>query len=446
MLGFLVLGFSACGDDDDQPNVEVTGTITDKVQADAQFSILTAALARTGLDQRLDVPTQRFTLYAPTDAAFNASGVDLASLSDEELTNILNYHVIAGNVLRAGDYATGRSQANSNNRTALGTRDPAVALPLTFDNDGGTIRINDMATAGDAIEAVNGVIYPIDMLLTPPDAAAVATLDGRFTTLLAALERTGLDQVLADSGTYTIFAPTDDAFDAYGVDLATISTPNLTKLLAYHVLPSAFLNTDIPGGMSFQTTASMSGPDDSPLSLMINKVTTNDVDSITINSSARVVAANVVSTNAVIHAIDEVLEFQDVVDFVVMADMLDSLQAALTAAGLVDDLMGDGPFTVFAPNNAAFAAAGDTIATLTTEQLGEVLRYHVLLDNVRSSELTTGDVTTLNGQTLGVNVPTDAPPVLITQDSMITNFVTTDIQGTNGVVHIIDGVLLPDLD
>ena len=93
-----------------------------------------------------------------------------------------------------------------------------------------------------------------------------------------------------------------------------------------------------------------------------------------------------------------------------MADMLDSLQAALTAAGLVDDLMGDGPFTVFAPNNAAFAAAGDTIATLTTEQLGEVLRYHVLLDNVRSSELTTGDVTTLNGQTLGVNVPTGRPP------------------------------------
>ena len=247
MLGFLVLGFSACGDDDDQPNNPEIGTITTIINEDPQFSTLAAAFARTEVGQRLNVPTQRFTLYAPTNQAFENANIDLASLSDAELTNILNYHVIAAThcVRMTTPPAAHRLTPTTEPHSAPAT--PAVALPLTFDNDGGTIRINDMATAGDAIEAVNGVIYPIDMLLTPPDAAAVATLDGRFTTLLAALERTGLDQVLADSGTYTIFAPTDDAFDAYGVDLATISTPNLTKLLAYHVLPSAFLNTDIPG-------------------------------------------------------------------------------------------------------------------------------------------------------------------------------------------------------
>ena len=444
LLVALVTGFSACGDDDDRPDNPVIGTITDIIQDDPQFSTLAAAIARTEVVDRLDVPTIAFTVFAPTNDAFTAAGIDLASVSDQELTNILNYHIIRGSYLRSanGDFAEGRSQVNSNNGTALGTRDPAVFLPLTFDNSGGTIRIDEVANASTGIEAVNGIIYPIDMVLTPPDAAAAAALDGRFTILLDALARTGLDQVLADSGTYTIFAPTDDAFAASGIDLSLLSTENLRDILAYHVLPVAFTAADIPGGMSFQTTLSEDGPDDSLLSLMLTK----DGDSISINSSANVVAPSVLSTNAIIHGIDEVLEMQDLVDFVVMAGMLDSLQAALTTVGLVDDLMGEGPFTVFAPNNAAFTAAADTIATLTTEQLTDVLRYHVILDNLRSTDLEAGDLTTINGQTVNVNITDDNPPVLITQDSTQVNFVTLDVQATNGVIHIIDGLLLPNLE
>ena len=439
LLCALVLGFTACGDDDDTPNNPVIGSITDIVQGEAEFTTLAAALERTGLAGTLDQAAGRFTVFAPTNAAFTAAGVDLTSLSDGELRNILAYHVLNGTIIRDGDIAQGRSEENSFNTTGPGE----AALPLTFDNDGSSIRINDMATiTGERILAVNGSIYAIDMLLLPPTIVDRAVLDGRFTTLVGALERTGLDEVLSDTGAYTVFAPTDAAFTALGVDLATISEENLTNILLYHVLGTSIPAANIPAGMSFQTTLNTTGPDDSPLSLLLSA----QDDSVVVNGEANVVATDVFSTNGVVHAVDRVLMPQSIVDFVVKSEMLDSLQQALTAAGLVNDLMGDGPFTVFAPVNAAFTAAADTVATLTQEQLREVLLNHVILDNIRSTDLEDGDLTTLSMESITVSVVDSIPPVLITQDSTQVNFITTDIQATNGVLHLIDGVLLPDLE
>ena len=445
LLCSLVLGLSSCGDDDESPNNPVIGSITDIVQGDAQFSVLAAALERTDLAIRLDQPTARYTLFAPTDAAFANAGIDLASLSDQELRNILSYHVISGSIIRDGDIADGRSEQNSFNLTAPGDDN---AIQLTFDNDGSTIRINNAANvSGDRILAVNGSIYPIDMLLIPPTIVDRAVLNGQFTTLIAALQRTGLDQVLSDTGSYTVFAPTDAAFTASGLNLATLTDEQVRQLLLYHVLGTGIAAADIPGGQSFQTTLSTAGPDSSALSLLIT-----NADPITINADATVLATNVFASNGVIHPIDMVLEMQNIVDFVTKANALDSLQAALTAANLVDDLMMDGPFTVFAPVNAAFTAAADTIATLSDSQLVNVLLYHVVSGNIRSEDLMEGDLTTLSGgQTVNVAINQDAegndlPPVLITADSTNVNFITTDIQATNGVIHLIDGVLLPDLD
>ncbi len=444
LLSLLFVGFSACGEDDDRPNNPVIGTITDIVADASDFTTLASALGRTDLLLRLDQPTARYTVFAPTNAAFAAAGIDLASLSDEQLANILAYHVVSGTVLRDGDIEDGRSEVGSFN-----TEGPADAsLPLTFDNDGSNIRINNMATVGGPrIEAVNGVIYPIDMVLSPPTIVDRAVLNGSFTTLLSALTRVGLDGVLAADGAYTVFAPTDAAFTASGINLATVSDDNLRDLLLYHVLGMEVPAADIPDGQSFQTTLSTAGPDSSQLSLLLQK----DGDAVTVNGMSTVVAADVNATNGVIHAIDQVLEMQSIVDFVVMANAVDSLQGALTAANLVDDLMGAGPFTVFAPVNAAFAAANDTIMTLDTETLTSVLLYHVVSGNVRSDMLEDGDVTTLNMQDLTVSIEEDAdgnalPPVLITPDSTVVNFIATDIQGTNGVIHLIDKVLLPELE
>ena len=445
LLCSLVLGFSACGDDDDRPNNPVIGSITDIIRNDPQFSTLAAALDRTDLAIRLAQPTARYTIYAPTNDAFTASGVDLASLSDEELRNILSYHVISGTIIRDGDIEDGRTQRNTFNLTAPGEDN---SIPLTFDNDGSTIRLDDAANvSGDRILAVNGSVYPIDMLLIPPTIVDRATLDGRFASLIAALERTGLDDVLSDVGSYTVFAPTDAAFAASGLNLSTFTDEQVRQLLLYHVLGTGIDAASIPGGQSFQTTLSTAGPDTSALSLLIN-----NADPITINADATIVAPDVFTSNGVIHAIDMVLEMQNIVDFVTKANALDSLQAALTTAGLVDDLMMDGPFTVFAPVNAAFGAAADTIATFSSDTLTEVLLYHVLSGNVRSEDLEDGDVTTLSAdQTVNISIEmdeenNDLPPVLITPDSTMVNFITTDIQATNGVVHLIDGVLLPDLE
>ncbi len=448
LLSLLFVGFSACGEDDDTPNNPVIGTIADIVADAPDFTTLATALARTDLIQRLDQPTARYTVFAPTNQAFANAGIDLASLSDEELAEILSYHVIRGTVLRDGDIESGRSEVGSFNTTG-----PAdAALPLTFDNDGGAIRINNMATiGGPRIEAVNGVIYPIDMVLSPPTLVDRATLNGNFTTLLTALTRVGLDSVLAADGGYTVFAPTDAAFTASGINLATVSDDDLRDLLLYHVLGMEIPAADIPGGQSFQTTLSTAGPNGSQLSLLLESG-----DGVKVNDTATVVTADVNARNGVIHAIDQVLEMQDIVDFVVKADATSELEAALTTAMLVDDLMGPGPFTVFAPVDDAFADASDTLATFNTDTLTDILLYHVIVgSNVRSSMLMDSMVVNTAGAFSGspftVRITEDAdgnalPPVLITADSTRVNFITTDIQATNGVIHLIDQILLPDLE
>ncbi len=440
LLFSLVLGFSACGEDDDGPALPVIGTIADNLQDDPEFSNLVAALERTGQISLLDVPGARLTVFAPSDAAFSAAGVDLGSISDEELANILDYHILEGLILREADIADGRSEFDTRNGTAPGDAN----LPLTIDNSSGSYSLNGTVNVTEvASEAVNGIYYVIDNILIPPTIVDRAVLNGNFTTLLTALERVGLDDVLAAAGSYTVFAPTDDAFAASGINLATVSDNNLTDLLLYHVLGSAVPAADIPAGQSFQTTLSTDGPDSSMLSLMIS-----NSDSVVINGEAMVVAPNVYASNGVIHAIDDVLEMQSIADFLVMANALDSLEAAVFAAELDDDLMMEGPFTVFAPVNAAFTAAADTVATLSMDQLVDVLLYHVASGNVRSEALMDDmTVATLNsGQSFSFNIEEDEAPVIITSDSTEVSFILTDIQGTNGVVHLIDNVLLPNLE
>jgi transforming growth factor-beta-induced protein len=455
LLGLIVLGFSACGEDDDTPNNPVIGTVTDIVADDPQFSTLAAALERTGLDLALDVPSSVLTVFAPTDDAFASAGIDLSSVSDEDLADILRYHVISGALIESDEIEDGRTEANTLNTEGAG----GTSVPLIIDNDGSTIRLRDMANVVNAdIIAVNGIIHVIDNVLMPPTLVDRAVLDGRFTTLLSALERVGLDEVLREDvdggGDYTVFAPTDDAFAASGINLATVTDEALTSLLLYHVLGMGMTAGDIPGGQSFPTTLSTAGPDTTNLSLLVSK----DGDAVTLNAEANVVVADVIGTNGVVHAIDDVLEMQDIVDFVVKAMETDSLEMLLADANLVDDLMMDGPYTVFAPVNAAFAAAMDTLATFSQDTVTNLLLYHVLIgSNVQSSmlmndmEIATAGASSFSDTPFTVNIGEDAdgnalPPVLISADSTEINFIMTDIQGTNGVIHLIDQVILPELE
>jgi transforming growth factor-beta-induced protein len=265
-----------------------------------------------------------------------------------------------------------------------------------------------------------------------------AVADGRFTTLVSALERTGLDATLAGSGTFTVFAPTDDAFAAAGIDLAGLSDEDLTNVLLYHVLGGNIASTDLGEGDSFASTLGAYGPGGTALTMLINRTGT----ALTVNGDASVVVADVNASNGVIHAVDQVLAPQTIVDFTVKSVGTTELEAAVIAGGLVDALSGTDPLTVFAPVDAAFDAISSTVAGLTNEQLVEVLTYHVVSGNVPSTALSVATVPSLN-TTNSVDIRNDAGTFFIQNGDARTDFIITDIQGTNGVIHLINAVLIP---
>lgn len=275
----------------------------------------------------------------------------------------------------------------------------------------------------------------------PPALVSItetAVADGRFTTLVSALQRTGLDATLAGTGDFTVFAPTDDAFAAAGIDLSAVSDTDLTNLLLYHVLGVSVTAGEIGDGDTFASTAGTYGPGDSALSMLINKTGS----AVSINSDATVVVADVAATNGVIHAIDKVLAPQTIVDFATKAAGTSELAGALVAADLVGALSGTDPLTVFAPVNSAFTAIATTVESLTTEQLVEVLTYHVVSGNVRSEALSVTVVPTLN-TTNTIDIRQEGGTFYVQNGDNRTDFLLTDIQGTNGVIHLIDAVLIP---
>jgi len=168
-----------------------------------------------------------------------------------------------------------------------------------------------------------------------------------------------------------------------------------------------------------------------------------DLGSVILNGSAEVTNPDIMASNGVIHVIDEVLLPPDIVDIALNNSNFSILVEAVVKAELVDALRGEGPLTVFAPTNEAFEdlftlLEVSGIDDLTKEQLEPVLLYHVVSGNVLSGDLSSGDVPTLFGANISINV---GSTVSINGSS---NVILADIQGTNGVVHVIDEVLLPE--
>jgi transforming growth factor-beta-induced protein len=277
----------------------------------------------------------------------------------------------------------------------------------------------------------------------PQSIAQIAAGDEQFSTLVAALERVNLVSVLDNPGTFTVFAPTNAAFTALGVDLNTLSDAALTEILLYHVLGGKVASTDLQTGQTYATTAAETAPGGKQLSILIEKAADG---SVKVNGSADVTSADVEATNGVIHIVDAVLLPLDIVGHAAANSNFTSLVGALGAAngGLVSVLQGDGPFTVFAPLNSAFDAIASTVAGLDADQLASVLTYHVVGGaNVVSGDLTNGQVvTTVQGEDFTVNI--NGSSVTITDaNGNVSNVVLTDVQATNGVIHVLDKVILP---
>ncbi len=278
----------------------------------------------------------------------------------------------------------------------------------------------------------------------PMSIVEIASGDAQFSTLVAALQQANLVSVLEGTGPFTVFAPTNTAFTNAGIDLATISDEALTEVLLYHVLGGAKITSgDLSEGQTYASTASTYGPNGTQLSVLIEK----GANGVVLNGNTNVSTPDVDATNGVIHIVDRVLMPLDIVGHASANSNFTSLVGALAAAdgNLVDLLQTDGPFTVFAPLNSAFTAIQSTVDGLTTEQLSKVLTYHVVtLGNVRSTDLSDGQIVPTANASEEFTVNISGTTVTLTDvGGGVSTVRLTDVQATNGVIHVLEDVIIP---
>jgi transforming growth factor-beta-induced protein len=270
---------------------------------------------------------------------------------------------------------------------------------------------------------------PVDPGVPDQNDVVDTAIEAGFSTLVTAVQAAGLENVLRGDGPFTIFAPTNQAFQNLpsGVlDGLLADTDALTSVLLYHVVEGRILASDLTDG---QIVTSVDGR---PFR-------------VTLGSGAQVngvgiVTTDVEATNGIIHVIDAVLlPVEDNVDTAVGAGF-ETLVAAVQAADLEGVLRSEGPFTIFAPTEEAFAAlpAGAIEGLLADPAaLASVLTYHVVPGRVFSSDLQDGlVVTTVQGSTVTISLSGSAR----VNDAEI---VAADILTSNGVIHVIDTVLIP---
>jgi uncharacterized surface protein with fasciclin (FAS1) repeats len=278
--------------------------------------------------------------------------------------------------------------------------------------------------------------------------AAIATNAPQFTTLVDALQRTDLAQTLDQSGTYTVFAPTNDAFATFLSDngfanLDAVPVAALKEILLNHVIGSVNLSTDLSTGY-VNTLGKGSASSTNTLSMYVDLnsgITVNGI-SVRLNGVSSVTAADIIASNGVIHQVNAVIGLPTVVTHADANPNFTTLVSLLDAQGLLPTLSGtmSSPFTVFAPLNSAFTTPVlDLYGSLTETQKTDLLLYHVVAPaNVLSSGIPTGPITTLQGGSFTVTgtVITDAIDAQ-------TNIVLTDVQCANGVIHAVDRVIRP---
>ncbi|HSB02125.1 MAG TPA: fasciclin domain-containing protein [Anaerolineales bacterium] len=277
----------------------------------------------------------------------------------------------------------------------------------------------------------------------------IAAEDGRFTTLVAAVQAAGLVETLSGEGPFTVFAPTDDAFATLPEGtLDSLLLPEnkqqLTDILLYHVVPGKVMAEDVVGLNGKMADTALEGKQ-----IDIKA----DMGSVYLNENVQVVITDIEASNGVIHVIDAVLlppseeaatGQTDIVDTAINDGRFTTLVAAVQAAGLVETLKGEGPYTVFAPTDKAFAAlpAGTLDSLLLPEnkqQLTDILLYHVVSGKVMASDVVNlTSATTVLGKDATISVKDGK--VFLNDDVEV---VITDIETTNGVIHVIDAVLIP---
>ena len=427
-------------------------TVYDIVVNSADHNVLEIAIDTCSLGAVLSGPGP-FTLFAPTDASFSAlpQGTVTALLSDlPTLTNILLHHAVADSVT-SGMLSNGQVVT-----TLLGTN-----ITVTI-NSSGVYIDNAMVIVADII-AENGVVHVIDAVLVPSgctDFSAlnfdinainddgscvyvnsiydIVTTSADHNILKTAIDTCGLSAYLQGPGPFTLFAPTDAAFSALppGTITALLNDlPLLTNILKHHVLADSVRSGMLSNGQVVTT-------------LLGTNITVTIINGMVYIDNALVTVFDLVADNGVVHVIDAVLlpptppVSNSIYDIVSNSNDHTTLKTAIDACGLGGTLSGSGPFTLFAPTDAAFnALPSGTVAALLNDlpQLTDILKHHVVGDSVMSGMLSNGQVVTT---LLGTNVTVTINSLGVYIDNAMVT--VADIIADNGVVHVIDAVLLPN--
>jgi transforming growth factor-beta-induced protein len=420
-----------------------TSDLSILVEALSKFPDLVEALSAEGT----------YTVFGPNNDAFVALlGVigqsSLDDIPESVLRDILEYHVISTAALLSTDLSDGQTAST------IGGEDVTVSI------DGSDVFISDSKVIMPDVVASNGVVHIMESVMVPPSIepiigtiVAPAYFNKDFTTLIAAVgaaDPSILTLLLSNGPSeqgLTLFAPTNDAFEAAGItELPDQAT--LDAVLAYHVIDATVMAADLPATTTGAAAITTLGGD---------FYLTNKGSGVFINGNSEVTATDIEESNGVVHVINRTLipPSSNVVEIAVSfnPDEFTQLVAALARTSgedpdLLAALSGEGAFTVFAPTDAAFEALYEALEVASIDDiplaaLTAVLQHHVIATpRVFSSDLESGAVPTLNG-----DITIDAEAGTITDGSGGTaNLASSEflnVLGTNGVIHVIDAVLIP---
>ena len=422
-----------------------SANIAQRATLDPNLSALTDAVTTGGLASgagTLGDDGTDFTVFAPPNSAF--SGLDAAAFTGDEgsqplAADIISYHAIPGAV-------TAENVPNSDVPSVEGTN-----LTLRQFADG-SVTVNGVPVTTTDIQARNGIIHLIDgVLLGSLNIVQRATVEPALSTLVAAVgaaDASVANTLTDEDSEYTVFAPTNDAFSALDVEDITGDQDLVTDLLLNHVLSGSVMSSSITNGQEVPSREQAAGDSD-----RLTFTVTSD-GSVSVNGIP-VSTADIQTVNGVVHVIDGVLLSElNATQRVVADPAFSTLQTALEAAGEASTLEGAGPFTVFAPTNDAFVAALDADDSGAVESgelpaaadLSDILLYHVISGSaIASTDLTDGQTAMTatdspdgNVLSFGVN-----GGVTVNPDDEAASVVTADVEVDNGVVHVIDTVLIP---
>ena len=436
------IGLAAC-DEDDTPTVEQDPNIVELAQSQDQLSTLVNAVTQADLATTLADESKQYTVFAPNNSAFAAFLADnpdyttLADIPEDVLADVLQYHVVSGKVL-AADLENG----------------PVTTLSgetILVNVDNGVTLNGDVTVVSADNEASNGVVHIINGVLSPAEEDTLQTIveivqaGDDFSILETALTKfPDLIETLSSEGPFTVFGPNNAAFakfleedDRFGA-LADIPDSVLKAVLQYHVLAGKKTAADLTAS---ETT------------VQGEAITIAKGDSVVLNGDITVKAADVMASNGVIHVINNVLlppslqpeedTLNTIVEIVVAGEDFSILETALTKfPDLIETLSSEGPFTVFGPTNDAFAKFLDEderfeeLSDIPDDILKAVLQYHVLAGMKTAADLTDSE-TTVQGENIAINK----------EDGVVlngnVNVTAPNVMASNGVIHVIDNVLLP---